>query len=81
MIARRTVARYGAESLRPFRALGWRGVWQPGAALRSAPGYSLAAFRAASGIFGMVQKRGLTSEPTLDYDPENGFRRGACPRF
>jgi len=29
----------------------------------------------------MVQKRGLTSEPTLDYDPENGFRRGACPRF
>jgi len=30
---------------------------------------------------GMVQKRGLTSEPTLDYDPENGFRRGACPRF
>jgi len=31
--------------------------------------------------FGTVQKRGLTSEPTLDYDPENGFRRGACPRF
>jgi len=30
---------------------------------------------------GMVQKRGLTSEPTLDYDPENGFQRGACPRF
>ena len=30
---------------------------------------------------GMVQKRGLTSEPTLDYDPENGFRPGACPRF
>jgi len=30
---------------------------------------------------GMVQKRGLTSEPTLDDDPENGFRRGACPRF
>jgi len=32
-------------------------------------------------ILGLVQKRGLTSEPTLDYDPENGFRRGACPRF
>jgi len=29
----------------------------------------------------MVQKRGLTSEPTLDYDQENGFRRGTCPRF
>jgi len=34
-----------------------------------------------TGILGMVQKRGLTSELPLDYDLENGFRRGACPRF
>jgi len=32
-------------------------------------------------ILGHGSKTGTGSEPTPDYDPENGFRRGACPRF
>jgi len=54
----------------------------PVSAIRSGPRAIAGRRRIASdSLLENHEKRGLTSEPILDYDPENGFRRGACPRF